>query len=512
MLKFIDNILNKVTMYKLVLYCLSAWILIALLLSYMGQLGFAPQALLFSTAILLIVSWVTNALFVKVFETQANSESVYITALILALLISPPLAGQYLAIVLFLIWAGIWGMAAKFILAFGRKHIFNPAAVALVITSLAIGQSATWWIATIWMMPFILIGGLLITRKIHRFDLVISFAGTALAATIFMAFFRSSSFPNLLTLFRQILIDSPIIFFALVMLTEPLTTPPTRSRRIIYGVITGLLSIPNIHLAWLYFTPELALCLGNIASWAMSPKFKYVLTLKSKSKIARDTGEFIFSSDRPIHFKAGQYLEWTLAHKPVDIRGNRRYFTISSAPSEGVISLGIKFDAKKSSSFKKALAELEEGQTIMAGQLSGDFTLPRDKKTKLCFIAGGIGITPFRSMISYMLDSGDHRDVALLYSCRRFDELAYTNLIHHAHTEFGLKTISTLTDLEHIPADWAGYKGYISVEMILQEIPDYLERTYFISGPHSLVSACEKVLFELDIPKNQIKTDYFPGF
>lgn len=504
----LDIFLNKITMYRLVLYVLIFLIGIALILSSLGHFSFTSYALLYSVVILLVVSFITHKLFSKIFRVQTNIESTYITALILALIIDPPMVGHYYTVLSILIWAGIWSVAVKYILVISKKHIFNPAAIAVVITSLAIHQSASWWVGHVWMLPFVLVGGLLIVKKIKRFDLVISFLVIAVLTIIIGSFNRS----NLITLLQQIFIDSPLFFFAFVMLTEPLTTPPTRKKRILYGAFTGILYAPFIHLGPIFSTPELALCTGNIFSWLLSPKSKYVLTLKSKNKIARDTGEFVFSPNRSISFKPGQYLEWTLDHKHPDSRGNRRYFTIASSPTENNILLGVKFNAKRSSSFKTSLAELEEGQTIVAGQLSGDFVLPKDSKKKLCFIAGGIGITPFRSMIAYMVDKNEQRDVVLIYSCKRFDDLAYTNLIHHAHTNFGLKTVSTLTDLDHLPPDWAGYKGFISVELLLQEVPDYLERTFYISGPPSLVSATESILYEIGVKNKNIKTDYFPGF
>ena len=205
-------------------------------------------------------------------------------------------------------------------------------------------------------------------------------------------------------------------------------------------------------------------------------------------------------------------MEFTLRHDGVDSRGNRRYFTISSSPTEDEIAIGIKFDKNHSSSFKKALAEMEIGQDIYAGQIAGDFILPKNKKEKLCFIAGGIGVTPFRSMIAYIADKGEERDVILVYCAKRIEELAYTNLFHRASVTFGLKAVSTLTDLDHVPEDWTGYKGFIDAGLILTEVPDYNERIFYISGPHSLVEASKKMLLEIGVKENRIKTDYFPGF
>ncbi len=494
-------------MYKLVLYVLVALLLVAIILSVFGKLPFKPLTLVYSTAILLIVSWVTNGLFVKVFKTHANVESVYITALILALIISPPSAGEYITILPLLVWSGIWSMAAKFVLAINKKHVFNPAAFAVALTALTIGASATWWVGTLYMLPFVLIGGLLVTRKIHRYDLVIGF----IVAAIAMILFTSNSIAGIGSILRTVFINTPIVFFALIMLTEPLTTPPTRWRRVAYGVLTGLLFAPALHIGSLYTTPELALLAGNVLSFFLSPMRKYMLTLKSSDEIAKSTGEFVFTPDHPVRFKAGQYLEWTLGHEKPDSRGNRRYFTIASSPTEPDVQLGVKF-FPNSSSFKKGLALLEPDETIMAGNIAGDFTLPRNKHQKLVFIAGGIGITPFRSMIKYLVDEDEQRDIVLIYSNNTLDEIAYTNIWTEAEEKIGLKLVCTLTDLTNVPTTWTGQRGQINAAMITTVVPDFKDRTYYVSGPHGMVTGCNETLHRLGIPSKHIKTDYFPGF
>ncbi len=495
-------------MYKIILYSLTFLIAIAVVLSLFGKLPFRPESLLYSTLLLLSISYLTHQIFAKIFRVQTNVESTYITALILALIISPPFAGEYISILPLLIWVSIWSVAVKYIVAFRGKHIFNPVAFAVALTALTINQSASWWIGTTWMFPFVLVFGLLIVRKTKRYDVVFSFLIFAIITMSVGVFGKMDA----LFFIKQVILQSPLVFFATFMLTEPITMPPNWKTRIVYGFFTGLIYAPFIHIGSIYTTPELALCLGNIFSWLASPKSRYTLTLQSKNKIARDTGEFIFTSDRKINYKPGQYLEFTLEHDKVDSRGNRRYFTIASSPTEDEIILGIKFDKTKSSSFKRALAELEEGKTVLAGQLAGDFVLPNDKKEKLCFIAGGIGITPFRSMTNYLLDKNEERDVVLLYSCKRFDELAYTNIFHRASTHLKFKVASTLTDIDHIPEDWMGYKGFIDAGMILMEVPDFSERTFYISGPNALVSVMKNLLLEIGVSKTKIKTDYFPGF
>jgi ferredoxin-NADP reductase len=208
-------------------------------------------------------------------------------------------------------------------------------------------------------------------------------------------------------------------------------------------------------------------------------------------------------------FIAGQYLEWTLPEgKGMDAKGNRRYFTIASSPTERDIRLGVKLGTPLSA-FKRELMALRPGDTISAAQLAGDFTLPHDASRKLAFIAGGIGITPFRSMIGAML-AGDRRDAMLLYSNRAAEDVAYYGFLEDARERIGLKTLYALTNDTRTFA--GAHQGLIDAELIKREIPDYRERTFYISGPRAMVVAFKKNLSDLGVSPLHIKTDYFPGF
>src|SRR5665647_2260246 len=142
---FIDNILNRITMYRLVLYYLVALVLAAFVFGFFGILPYDPTAIAFSTILIVAVCWVTNWVFARMFEAATNVESVYITALILVLIINPVTATDH-AGVGFLIFASVWAMASKYIFAIGKKHIFNPAAFAVALTALVINEPATWWV------------------------------------------------------------------------------------------------------------------------------------------------------------------------------------------------------------------------------------------------------------------------------------------------------------------------------------------------------------------------------
>lgn len=476
--KLLDDFLNNTTQYRLVLYVLIALVLQGVLFSFLGILPNSGWNLILSTLFLISVSWLTNTAFAKIVKAPTNLESVYISALILSLIISPAHTPKEWVL---LAAAAVLAMASKYVIALHKKHIFNPAAAGIFLTSLLFGSFADWWVGTFAMLPLVTVGGLLILRKLGRLGLFVSFiVGAAL-----MLLLRND-------IKSFYVFNTPWLFFASVMLTEPLTTPPQKKWQLIYGGLVGMLFYSPIGA----IIPEMALLGGNIWSYLVNPKYKWRLTLTKKTQIAPDMDEFTFSFYNKINFQPGQYLELTLPQAKPDSRGSRRYFTIASSPTENNILFGIKF-YPHGSSFKKQLSQLPIGSSLLAGQLAGDFLLPNDSSQKLVFIAGGIGITPFRSMVKYLQDTNQSRDIVLLYSNKTDAEAVYKDIFTH-----GIKAIYVATETQ----------GRISSEFIQQQIPDFKERKFYLSGPHSLVKAFEENLGGLGVGRQNIVTDFFPGY
>ncbi len=503
MITFIDYYLDRITMYRFTLFYLIAIIGCGVLLAGMGMLPmYTADGILISASISLILCLATNVVFSRVFDAPTNLESSYITALIIVCLVPPIQSTQDLPL---LVWAAILAIASKFILAIRNKHVFNPAAIAVVLTAVWLNLSAAWWIGTGWMIPVTLIGGLLLVRKIRRIDMMYGFF---VAAIITITLFTASKGGNILDTAKETFLRSPILFFAFVMLTEPLTSPPTQFLQVIYGAIVGVLSAPQIHFASYYLTPEMALVAGNVFSFAVSPKIKEKLTLTRKTFLAPDVMEFEFAPARQLKFTPGQYMEFTLPHERPDTRGTRRYLTVASSPTEDRLLLGVKF-YHEGSSFKTHLADLELGKSLMGGQLAGDFTLPKDETEKLVFIAGGIGITPFRSMLKYLSDTNSKRDIVLIYMNKTVDEIAYADIFSDAEKAIGARIVYTLTG--SVPSDWKGKIGRVDAALIQDVVPDFMSRTFYLSGPHTMITGVENTLQELRVPGKQIKKDFFPG-
>ncbi len=505
-LKTIDRLINKVTMYRLLIYYLVGLLIAAIVLSAANVTHLNGVNIAISAMILVVACWLINKIFAAMFNAPVNPESAIITGLILALIMPPTPTGTGL---LFLLAASGLAMASKYILSYRNKHIFNPAAVAVFLTALGPHQSASWWVATSSMLPFILLGGILLTRKLSRADMVISFL---MSTTITTAAFSLAMGSHLGTDLKDMFLNSAALFLGFVMLTEPYTSPDGRLKRIIYAVIVGIILAPLFHIGHYYSTPEFSLIIGNIFAFIVSSKVKLFPVLKSMRLIAKDTAEFVYDPGQDFKYKPGQYMEFTLQHTKTDSRGSRRYFTLASSPTEPNISIGVRF-YKHGSSYKEALAASERGDMVVAAQLAGDFTLPSDPKAKLVFVAGGVGITPFRSMIKYLLDKHEKRDIVLFYSVRSADYVAYRDVISQAENRMNLKVFFILSDdRDSKQLDGQVVKGRLSAERVNKLVPDLMNRKVYMSGPPEMIRDMRSGLEEIGVSRVNIKVDFFSGY
>lgn len=502
--KYIDDFLDSKTMYRLVLETLTVLAIVSIIFGFIGIISYNGTSLLLSLLVIGAICYVSNYLFAKIVSASRNIESVFITALILFFIVAPATNIQGFGM---LALAGIIAMASKYVLAIRKKHVFNPAAISIFLLGLFGVSSVIWWVATPALLPLVIITGFLILRKINKFRLFFSFLIAAVIAIFCFALWRGASLWSLLP---QIFTSWPIIFFGTIMLTEPLTAPSSTKQQTAYALLVGFLFGFQFQLGPLFSTPELALILGNIYSYLVSPKYFLKLILRRTNKLAYNTYEVVFSSPQKLRNVPGQYLEWTLPHKNPDNRGIRRYFTIASSPTENDIKIGIRISPENGSSFKKQLLAMQEGESLIASGLTGDFVLPKDKNKKLAFIAGGIGITPFRSQLQYLIDKKESRPITLLYGNKKPEDIAYRDILDKAKEALGIKVVYALTDPDVDLSLLPNSIRTINAETIMEQIPDYKDRMFYLSGPRAMIENFEEILQKLGV--SRIKTDFFPGF
>jgi Na+-transporting NADH:ubiquinone oxidoreductase subunit NqrB len=263
MMKLTPDFLRRLSIHRLMLYYLLTLLLAAELFCVLHVLPYPALDLAFSACVIAAAAWAGNWAFAKVWSVQSAGDSVWITALILILIITPFTPNDLHAIG-YAVFASLWAMAAKYMFTAHRRNIFNPAAFGVALAALALGSSVSWWIGgNLYVLPLVILGGLLIMAKMTVAEMLAAFAASSL---ITVAMTSPAGHP--LQSAGDIALHSMFFFFGFVMLTEPKTAPLGRTNRILYGALVGILFAPEIHLGPWYTTPEIALLIGNLFSAA----------------------------------------------------------------------------------------------------------------------------------------------------------------------------------------------------------------------------------------------------
>jgi Na+-transporting NADH:ubiquinone oxidoreductase subunit NqrB len=253
---------RRILTYRLALYYLAAILIAALTLSAAGIVHQSVLNLAFSAVVTLVVCLGVNWIFAYVFGADTNWESVCISAIIIALIITPVAPGD-LAGVGFLALVSAWAMASKYLVATSKKHLFNPACFGAVLVGVGLHRTVSWWVGdNAVLLPVILLGGALMLSRLRYFGMVAAFAAVVLGMSF--ANGNTASLAGIYQSFSDMGIHSMFCFFGLVMITEPRTAPLGTWRQVVYGAFVGLLFSPFTHIGTYYFTPESALVCGNL--------------------------------------------------------------------------------------------------------------------------------------------------------------------------------------------------------------------------------------------------------
>jgi ferredoxin-NADP reductase len=223
------------------------------------------------------------------------------------------------------------------------------------------------------------------------------------------------------------------------------------------------------------------------------------LKLLRSENVIDNVRSFIFEPEKPLSWEPGQYMHYVLPHKDEDDRGHERWFTISAAPFENHIMISTRINKDRSSSFKHALQTMRPGDEIEADGPEGDFVVD-DPTRNYIFVAGGIGITPFRSILQEAEAKGTNLKVSLLYA-NSSPEIPFKDELDQ------LAAKNSNLKIEYIVSP-----SRIDKQLLKQHI-DAVENPFvYVSGPKPMVEDFSKLLAELGLQKENIKTDDFPGY
>jgi ferredoxin-NADP reductase len=232
-------------------------------------------------------------------------------------------------------------------------------------------------------------------------------------------------------------------------------------------------------------------------------------TVKEKREVAKGTLMVVFDlKGAEVDFRPGQYFWVELLDSPYeDERGLRRHITVVTSPTErGVLGLCTRL---RDSAFKKTLAELELGDEVEVEQPKGDWALPEDTSPSYFFVAGGIGITPYHSMLRYIADTGAPYRVTLVYSNRDRESAPFLDeLREYERTLPNFRLVLTMTD----DSGWDGEARHIDPEMLRDNLGELGSYTFLVTGPPPMVESVAEELTDAGVPEEQVLPERFSGY
>lgn len=232
-------------------------------------------------------------------------------------------------------------------------------------------------------------------------------------------------------------------------------------------------------------------------------------TIKERREVAKGTLLVIFDLlGQEVEYQPGQYFWVELLDPPYqDERGPRRHITIVTSPTErGVMGIATRI---RDTAFKRSLQELPDGAEVEIEEPKGTFVLPENPDRHLVFIAGGIGITPFRSMLRYMADTGLDLPVKLIYSNRDVESTAFMDELRELDRQLAqVEVIFTMTG----EPDFEGENRRIDEDFLRDHLGDAGSYRYMVAGPPAMADGVIAVLHAAGVPEDQIARDGFAGY
>ncbi len=219
----------------------------------------------------------------------------------------------------------------------------------------------------------------------------------------------------------------------------------------------------------------------------------YQVRLRGRHQVAERSMAFEFEKPAGFTFKAGQFVEVTLIDPPeTDAEGNGRAFSIASAPHEDILLVATRM---RDTAFKRVLAAMKLGATVRVEGPFGDLVLHNNSARTAVLLAGGIGITPFRSIVLRAAREKLPHRVFLFYSNRRPEDAPFLEELRDTEAQNPNYTfVGTITEPEKSRHPWRGETGFINADMLSRYSKDVVSPVYYIAGPPAMVSGLRAML------------------
>lgn len=239
--------------------------------------------------------------------------------------------------------------------------------------------------------------------------------------------------------------------------------------------------------------------------------FTNTSVLRKRDEIAEGTMAFHFDKPAGFEFRPGQFMVLTLINPPeTDAEGNRRTFTIASAPFDPDLMIATRM---RDTAFKRVLRSLPLGTQVKTYGPGGSFTLHQNAAKPAVFLAGGIGITPFFSIVRQATHERLSHHLYFFYSNRRPEDAPFLATLQElAKSNPNLHLVLTMTEMAKSSRPWSGETGVINREMLSKHMPSLQGPIYYIAGPPGMVKAMRQVLTQAGVDEHDIRTEQFVGY
>ncbi len=237
----------------------------------------------------------------------------------------------------------------------------------------------------------------------------------------------------------------------------------------------------------------------------------YDVRLERRDEIATGTMAFQFEKPAGFVFEPGQAIDVVLIEPPAtDSSSERHTFSIVSAPFEAELVVATRM---RDSAFKRALKSLPIGAPARIEGPFGSFTLRRDPARPAVFIAGGIGITPFMSILRQAAQEGSPRRLALIYSNRRPEDAAFlAELQQLEERNRNFRLFATMTQMDKSARPWSGETSLVDAELLQRCVGELAAAVYYVVGPPAMVEAMRQTLGHAGIAEEDIRSEEFYGY
>lgn len=237
----------------------------------------------------------------------------------------------------------------------------------------------------------------------------------------------------------------------------------------------------------------------------------YQCKLLNRIEVAEGTMAFYFGKPSQFDFKPGQSADLTLSNPPeTDSEGNTRTLSIASSPFESQLIFATRM---RDTAFKRSLKKVPLGTEVKIDPPMGSFTLHKNSSKPAVFLAGGIGITPFLSIVRQADHDRLPHKLHLFYSNRRPEDTPFLDALQaFEKSNPNFRLVCTMTQMQQSKKEWKGERGLINQEMVSRHLTNLQGPIYYIAGPPAMVAGLRKMLVSAKVDEDDIRTEDFAGY